>query len=284
MAKNNFSLLIPTYNGERYIEQSILSGLNQTRSFDEIIISDDNSSDSTVSICEKYSNQVKIYKNPNGPSGFVNGWNNAISKANGEYISILHQDDLLDKDFLLRMEGELEKHKHILHAFSTCYYVNEKGEISASSFTGNEQIKLYKSLEYVKAYQSSGNPHIHRCPGVITHRSIFDRIQYNPAAGHIADDDFFYRVGKYTDILGVLTPLASYRIHNTSETGKLHDIQLTKRLQADYAYQVKQWKQDSFLDKEAYSYFTYWLKKYKIRNLYNGIKKLDIKTIFYALR
>lgn len=278
-----FSLVIPTYNGQKYIEETILSVLNQTRPFDEIIISDDNSIDKTIEICEKYSDRIKIYRNPGGPSGFVNGWNNGISKAKGEYISILHQDDLLSKDFLSSMEVEIDKNRHVYHFFSTCNYIDKDGRILSYSYK-EEAVKRYTGLEYVKAYQSSGDPHIHRCPGVITHRSVFDKMQYNPDAGHIADDDFFYRVGKYTDVVGILNPLAFYRLHSESETGALGDLKLVKRLVNDYLFQVNQWKNDNFLDKEAFTFFTSKLKKYSRRQIGYSLSKMEIKSLIKGVK
>ena len=79
-----FSIVIPTYNGAKYVEQAIHAALCQTRPADEIIISDDNSKDDTLKICGKYADQIKIYHNENGPSGFVNGWNIAIAHATGD--------------------------------------------------------------------------------------------------------------------------------------------------------------------------------------------------------
>jgi len=279
-----FSIVIPTYNGEYFIEQTLLSALEQHRPFDEIIVSDDNSTDKTLEICEKYKDRIKIYKNENGPSGFTNGWNNAVAKATGDYIAILHQDDLLDKSFLLEMEKVINDNPDVLHLFSTCNYINRKNELIGFSYLEFNKIRRYSGLEYVKAYQKLGNPHIHRCPGVITHRRIFEKMQYNPAAGHIADDDFFYRVGQYTDIVGILKPLASYRIHNQSETGKLSDVNLVKRLIDAYAFQIIQWKDCDFLDVEAYGFFVEKWRKYKRRYLGYGIKHVNIRVVVYALR
>ena len=275
-----FSLVIPTYNGEKSVEQTILSALNQVRPFDEIILSDDNSTDSTLEIAQKYSDRIKIHQNPEGPSGFVNGWNKGIQRVTGDYIAILHQDDLLDKAFLYEAEKALIGQPQIKHLFTTCHYIDEKNQIIGRSFENKEKkIVSYTGLEYVKAYQNIGDPHIHRCPGVITHRSIFEKIQYNPVAGHIADDDFFYRVGKYTDIMGILSPLASYRIHTGSETGSLKDVQLVRRLVDDYCFQLKQWKNDSFLDTEAFSFFVKMKKKYAKRLMGYGLKSGNLKDI-----
>lgn len=74
-----FSIVIPTYNGEKFVAQAIESALAQTRPADEVIISDDNSTDGTLRVCEHYKDRLKIFVNCKGPSGFVDGWNNAIA-------------------------------------------------------------------------------------------------------------------------------------------------------------------------------------------------------------
>ena len=106
-----FTILIPTYNGASYIEEALLSAINQSRKADAIIVSDDNSTDNTLEICSRYKEYIQIYKNENGPSGFVEGWNNAIKLANDSYITILHQDDLLAPTFLEEAEKSLLLHQ-----------------------------------------------------------------------------------------------------------------------------------------------------------------------------
>lgn len=55
----HFSIVIPTYNGADFVEQALLSALSQTRTADEIIVSDDNSTDETIAICQKYADKIK---------------------------------------------------------------------------------------------------------------------------------------------------------------------------------------------------------------------------------
>jgi glycosyltransferase involved in cell wall biosynthesis len=258
--------------------------MNQRRIPDEIIISDDNSIDSTMAICTKYKDKIKLFQNENGPSGFVNGWNNAISKATSDFISVLHQDDMLEPSFLEEVEQVLKQYPDVKHLFVPCNYIDENNQIIRDADYCDGKVYLYTGKEYVKAYQTVGYPHIHRCPGVITHRSIFEKMQYNPAAGHIADDDFFYRVGMYTDVLGIMKPLASYRMHKTSETGQLNDAVLVKRLIDDYSFQVKQWKGSDFVNGESYDFFVKNLRKFKRRYLGYAIKQLNIIKIIYALK
>lgn len=266
----SFSIVIPTYNGSDYIEQALQSALAQTRPADEIIVSDDNSTDATLEICRKYANQIKIYSNPQGPSGFVNGWNHAIAKATSEYITILHQDDILAPTFLSEIERALRIYPDVKHLFVPCNNIDGANHILQEPNYCTGEIRRYTGKEYVRAYQTIGNPHIHRCPGVVTHRSIFNLCQYREEAGHIADDDFFYRVGQYTDVVGVMKVLASYRLHNKSETGHLGNNKLIQRLATDYLFQLNHFSENIIFDESAKSYFIRFAKHFIFNELIIG--------------
>lgn len=278
-----FSIVIPTYNGSEFIEEALTSVFNQTRLPDEIIVSDDNSTDNTLEIVGKYSDKLKIFRNEDGPSGFVNGWNKAIAHANSDYISILHQDDKLEPTFLEEIENAVKLNPDVQHLFVACKYIDENDNIVRTSYDTSGLIKRFKGSEYVKAYRGDGHGHIHRCPGVVTHKDIFKKCKYRAEAGHIADDDFFYRVGQYTEVIGVLKPLANYREHSHSETGHLESDNLVRRLLRDYDFQVRNLQYNSLFDNEMYSYFRYWKNKYLTRLFFYGLKKRKPQDISYAM-
>lgn len=269
------SIIIPTYNGADFVRFAIESALNQTRKADEIIVSDDNSNDETLNICKEYGDKIKIFVNTKGPSGFVKGWINAINHSNSDFIAILHQDDMLFPTFLEEIEKAIIKYPDVKHFFVPCNYIDNEGNILNEPDYCDNKIHKYTGIEYVVAYQNIGRPnviHIHRCPGVVTHRDIFKVCQYNEAAGHIADDDFFYRVGQFTDVVGILKTLASYRLHDKSETGHLNQIKLIKRLADDYIYQVKQWANSSFISGDTYNYFRKNAKQFSFELFILGFK------------
>lgn len=280
----SFSIVIPTYNGERFIAQTIESALHQTRPADEIIISDDNSSDSTLDICRKYGDNLKVFSNPTGPSGFVNGWKKAIGHAGSDYICILHQDDLLYPTFLEEIENAIRIHPDSLHFFTPCERIDENNHlISSPNDLCNGKTIRYSGKEYAEAYELSPG-HLHRCPGVVTHRDIFKICSYREEAGHIADDDFFLRVGNYTDVVGVMKPLAAYREHSGSETGHLSFLVLNKRLLDDYHYQLSHAKENPLLSEKIISYFKLWRRKSCHRLIIFGIRERQWKFVKYALR
>ena len=89
------SVIIPVYNGEKYIQRCIDSVFNQTYSNVEIIVVNDGSTDNTENILKSYSNIVLINKKNEGVS---RARNTGLSLATGEYVYFCDADDYLEKD------------------------------------------------------------------------------------------------------------------------------------------------------------------------------------------
>jgi glycosyltransferase involved in cell wall biosynthesis len=100
MFKPLVSILIPTYNGEKYIEKCIDSCLNQSYSNIEICITDDGSEDNTWKILkEKYdSNNKIILSKLNKNKGITYALNNCFELSTGEYIAFMGHDDICFSD------------------------------------------------------------------------------------------------------------------------------------------------------------------------------------------
>jgi glycosyltransferase involved in cell wall biosynthesis len=88
------SICIATYNGEKYIQEQIESILCQVDVNDEIIVSDDNSTDNTLAIVKSFNDdRITIYVNQ-GCKGYTGNFENALKYARGEYIFLADQDDI----------------------------------------------------------------------------------------------------------------------------------------------------------------------------------------------
>ena len=102
MKKDLVSIIIPIYNGEKYIESAINSILSQTYDNYEVIIIDDYSKDNSYNIAKSFQNRkIKVYKN-NLEKGLAPARNCGIKKAKGKYIAFLDVDDVWNKDKLLK--------------------------------------------------------------------------------------------------------------------------------------------------------------------------------------
>lgn len=96
------SIILPTYNGEKYLDSQISSILNQTVNFTELIIGDDCSNDKTIDIITTFANKdsrIKIIKNSKN-LGFKKNIENLILNACCDYIALCDQDDIWEPEHL----------------------------------------------------------------------------------------------------------------------------------------------------------------------------------------
>ena len=96
------SILIPVYNRENFIEETVNSALRQTYKNIEIIIVDNKSVDSTWEVVKRlasHDKRIKIFQNETN-IGPVKNWKRCIKEANGKYGKILFSDDLMAFDFI----------------------------------------------------------------------------------------------------------------------------------------------------------------------------------------
>jgi len=104
MPSSGISVIIPTYNGERFIAETLRSVLTQTLSPDEVIVVDDGSTDATPDIVAGFPSPVRIVRNSR--SGPAAARNKGIEVAQGAFIAFVDHDDLWREDKLaLQMDA-----------------------------------------------------------------------------------------------------------------------------------------------------------------------------------
>lgn len=145
MKSNLISVLMPVYNGEKYLEETVSSILNQSYKEFELIIINDGSSDNTKIICDnlvKNYSRIKVIHKDN--TGVSNTRNIALDNAKGEYITFVDSDDLIHKDYLKKLINEEFKNNSDL---IVCGFVERKisnrNEIKDSN-------KIYKPYDFVE--------------------------------------------------------------------------------------------------------------------------------------
>jgi len=93
------SIIVPVYNAEKYLKRCVNSLQNQTLEDIEIILVDDSSTDSSLSICKKMAEEdlrIKVIHKVNGGAGLAR--NEALKIATGEYIGFADSDDFVEKE------------------------------------------------------------------------------------------------------------------------------------------------------------------------------------------
>lgn len=127
------SIITPTYNHERFLSSCIDSVLNQSYSNWEMIIVNDGSTDSTLSIAKKYEqldSRIKVYNRSNvGIFRLSETYNFALSVASGKYIAILEGDDTWEKNKLTIQIQGLETNSKAILSWGNSIAANEYGTI-----------------------------------------------------------------------------------------------------------------------------------------------------------
>ena len=128
---NKISVCLASYNGEKFILRQLNSILSQLTDADELIISDDLSTDNTRVIVENLQDyRIKFISNP-GPRGPVGNFQNALSYATGYFIFLSDQDDIWLPTKVIDTITLLTKYDLVL---SDCTVVNENLDIIYESF------------------------------------------------------------------------------------------------------------------------------------------------------
>ena len=126
------SVCIATYNGEKYIRDQLESILSQLDFCDEIVVSDDHSSDKTIAIIKSFNDdRIRVIYN-SGQKGYTSNFENALKHAKGEYIFLSDQDDIW-------LKGKVDKCMEYLQDYdfvvSDAVIVNQDLETLKKSFS-----------------------------------------------------------------------------------------------------------------------------------------------------
>jgi glycosyltransferase involved in cell wall biosynthesis len=208
------SIILPVYNGETYLEDSIKSILNQTYQNFELIIINDGSTDSSHLIIEKFLKSNKIIYKSRKNKGLVNTLNEGIKLSSGNYIARMDQDDI---SYPKRLEKQLNfMQKNNIDVCGTSYQViNEQGKIIKTVESHKNNFEIILSAMMV--------PFIH--PSVMF-RNIFKEknIFYGNNNKMQAEDyDLWIRLIKMNLVFGNTDEiLIKYRLINTSMTSVNH--------------------------------------------------------------
>lgn len=90
------SIVIPSYNKERFLAAAIDSALSQTYPSIEVVVVDDGSTDASIEVAERYADRIQLIRIEN--SGVSAARNAGIMAAHGDYIGLVDADDLIDQD------------------------------------------------------------------------------------------------------------------------------------------------------------------------------------------
>ncbi|SOB91278.1 tetratricopeptide repeat protein [Ureibacillus xyleni] len=109
------SVVIPLYNAEKYILETLNSLINQTYPIDEILVVDDCGPDNSASIVEHYSKQypvIKLLRQPHNQGGSA-ARNRGLQEAKNDWVLMMDADDTIHRDLLKRQIERLQEYIHV---------------------------------------------------------------------------------------------------------------------------------------------------------------------------
>lgn len=231
------SVIMPVYNGEKYLREAIKSILNQTYKNFELLIIDDGSKDKSIEIIEEYKKKdkrIRFFKNKKNRGTFKN-YNYLIKNfAKGKYIAIQEQDDVSLKNRLQSQVVFLENNPDIILVGSHINIINSRGEIIGKRFypLNNKEIKKQVLLKSPFAN-----------PTILIKKDAF---LYGGAYGDYitaGDYDLWIRLVSIKEYktANLNKFLVNYRIHEYQQKLKRLKIQLkeTINIQKKYIFKKK---------------------------------------------
>ncbi|SHN09801.1 glycosyltransferase [Polaribacter sp. KT 15] len=201
------SVVIPTYNREKYLEEAIVSVIDQTYKNFEIIIIDDGSDYKYVeSICKKFENCYYYYKK-NG--GLSSARNYGIKKAKGSYIAFLDDDDFWRKDKLEKQVAILNSFSDVDCVHSSASVVKEDG-VETGVIIGASANKAYKRTGYV--FWNALGVWVVKSPTPLIRKKVFTKDLLFDETIKVGEDiDFYQRMFYRHKVVYIDEPLAYYR-------------------------------------------------------------------------
>jgi glycosyltransferase involved in cell wall biosynthesis len=127
MHTGRVSVIIPVYNGVRFIAEAVSSALSQTHQDIEVVVVNDGSPDTSKDIIQPLLRDPRVKYHEQANSGVANARNTGIRLSTGEYIAFLDQDDLWDPSKLARQVAYMEKNPAVALVHSDIVFIDAQG-------------------------------------------------------------------------------------------------------------------------------------------------------------
>lgn len=207
------SVIIPAYNAEKTILETIQSLQQQTFSDFELIVINDGSTDQTVELLSTIEDsRIKIFSYENG--GLPGARNRGIARATGEYVTFIDADDLWTPDKLELQLAALQQHPEAGVAYSWTAFINEKSEFLYVWEPLFYEGDVYRQL-LVKNFISSGS-------NILVRRQFIEKAgEFDSSLKSAEDWDYYLRLAAQCAFVLVPKYQILYRRSSQSMTSKV---------------------------------------------------------------
>jgi GT2 family glycosyltransferase len=219
MRRPFWSIMIPVYNCADYLRETLASVLAQMPTGDvQVEVVDDSSTrdDPAAVVAQCGNERVRYFRQPANVGPQAN-FTTCIQRAHGEWIHILHGDDLVAPGFYAAFEQALRTNDGVGAAF--CRTINIDGDGAAIDFS---ELEMTDAGIHADLIGRLGVRNLIMFPSMVVKRSTYERLGgFHPGLFHAADWDMWKRVALAAPVWYDPAPLAMYRVHDQSDTSAL---------------------------------------------------------------
>jgi glycosyltransferase involved in cell wall biosynthesis len=222
------SVVLPVFNGAKYLRQSIDSVLSQSLNDFELIIRDDGSNDNSPQIIQSYDDsRIRVIEST-GNLGIFGSINLLIGHCKSPFIHLWAQDDIMNPDCLETCLAFHQQHSNIAFSFSFSSSINDKGEVIREGSNNGKRIVVGPE-DSIPVFI------IYGCiPGNISTVTLNKSVilkegLFNSELSFVGDFDMWVRLSSKYLIGKIQEPLVQIRIHK--EQASQQDEMLLKKMQ-----------------------------------------------------
>jgi len=256
------SILTPSYNQGRFIEETILSIKNQEYSNFEHIIADGGSTDLTLDFLKKYENTYPMHWISEPDKGQADALNKCFQASRGDIIGWLNTDDLYEDGAFEKVVDYFINHPEVNIVYGNCTIIDEEGKIIQKNMGTYTREKLINFWEGYYGFNQ---------PSIFYRRAVFDRIGlFDTNLHYVMDYDFLLRAGEFFEFGYVDADLSRFRVHGSSKGASGWEKFVEESIPVINRY----WKKRNWL---KFLYYFFILKSY-----YAGIIMDQTQTDYFS--
>lgn len=210
------TVVIPVYNGERYIRATLESVFAQTYQNYEIICVDDGSKDGSVTILGSYAERIQVIRQAN--MGQAGARNAGVKRGTGTYVALLDQDDLWYPWKLEHQVALLEAHPEAVMAHCDMDWIDEAGNVIQRNRVSAARMSAPKGLTMTQVF--GWDPCIYPSTTLIR-KAAFERVGgFDPEIPWYGEDiDLMLRLREEGQFLFLEEAGTQYRKHSSNCSG-----------------------------------------------------------------